>query len=109
MSKQTNTQRIQSYLLNQMPEEERLAFEKEAAEDHDLAKHLNTYKQQSYCFFAHAEYGELSENSNNVKYIFEDVVRACLQLESKRHLSLEYVAVGDEEEEKRNEEAKADK
>jgi small GTP-binding protein len=76
----------------------------------DLAKHLNTYKQQSYCFFAHAEYGELSANSNNVDYIFEDVVRSCLQLESKRHLSLKYVVVEEEEEEKTttttNEEAK---
>jgi len=59
---------------------------------------LNTYKQQSYCFFAHAEYGELSANSNNVDYIFEDVVRSCLQLESKRHLSLKYVVVEEEEE-----------
>jgi hypothetical protein len=72
----------------------------------DLAKHLNTYKQQSYCFFAHAEYGELSANSNNVDYIFEDVVRSCLQLESKRHLSLKYVVVEEEEEKTTNEEAK---
>ena len=62
--------------------------------------------KSSNLLFAHAEYGELSANSNNVDYIFEDVVRSCLQLESKRHLSLKYVVVEEEEEKTTNEEAK---